>query len=113
MTSNSLQGISNLNATNSIFNIVGGNQTTVNHPTYVYPPGQRPTSLASRRVTVSGDLLTSYAFLVAEIQVSTPQSVNDAPVGRLSVHFTNGWRRCSIGHITAYQAAALSMECQE
>jgi len=88
MTSSSLQGISNLNATNSIFNTIGGNQTTVIQPTYVYPPGQRPTSLPSRRVTVSNDLLTSYAFLVAETQVSPPQSVNDAPVGRLSAHFT-------------------------
>ena len=33
-------------------------------------------------------VLTSYAFLVAETHVSTPQSVNNAPVGRLSAHFT-------------------------
>src|SRR3984957_9551743 len=85
MTSSSLQGISNLIAPNSIFTNVGGNLTQT---TYVYLPGQRPTSLPSRRVTVSSDLLTSYAFLATETHVSTPQSVNDAPVGRLSAHFT-------------------------
>ena len=47
MTSSSLQGIRDLNAHNSIINIVGGNQTTVTQPTYVYLPGQRPTSWPS------------------------------------------------------------------